>query len=709
MIAVILCICALSSGIVLMTGPAGAAAVTGTACITGFPRSSDDNADYSGVWGRPALQFMNGYACNENVYINLYSMDAHESNICYCTELGTDVKNGYVYHMDDESYWDTFPSGYNSTLTPAQIRDTIGRILYYGYCGKISGSWVSQNADGRKKLARAWATQILIWETIVGERSEYFAHIDPAPYARITKMVKGSNPIREDIISEYTEIVSKVQNHVKIASFTKSAKADAGKYSLNWDGTRFTRTFTDTRGVLSDFTFSCSDSSVKLTKSGDKLTVSSTKALSGDILITAKKNEKRKTLIMWTDGAYAPGSSTGQQDFVSYGSDKTESIVSYLKVNTETGNIKITKSSEDGKVSGVSFTLSGQGIEKTVSTGTSGEVTVNDLPLGSYTVTENMKPWYTGTQTKSVTVTKDKTVNVSFVNSLKKGSVRVTKLSEDGFYEGIKFHLYGKSLSGENVDLYALTDNKGVALFSDVPIGNGYILEETDTAERYIVPGKENVEIVWNTVTGVNVENRLKKGSLKVIKEDMDDEGIKLDGAVFLLISDKDSDGIYDTEKDEEYLRISGSDAGEYIVTDIPYGSYILIEDLAPEGYIKSDDIYPFSIKNDGETVEIHIKNEKIPETTTETTTEEETTHAPEPETTTDPVTKTTTAEETTTEESTTLETTTEETTTKPVEIPHTGDKSDTGVILLFCLMSLAVICICIMLCIRRKEGGRLE
>ena len=58
------------------------------------------------------------------------------------------------------------------------------------------------------------------------------------------------------------------------------------------------------------------------------------------------------------------------------------------------------------------------------------------------------------------------------------------------FVEGVKFHLYGTSLSGDTVDQYAVTDNNGVATFKDVLISGSeqYTLEEVDTAIRYVVP-----------------------------------------------------------------------------------------------------------------------------------------------------------------------------------------------------------------------------
>ena len=55
--------------------------------------------------------------------------------------------------------------------------------------------------------------------------------------------------------------------------------------------------------------------------------------------------------------------------------------------------------------------------------------------------------------------------NNYFYNELKRGDLKVTKTAEDGLVEGMKFHLYGTSLSGEKVDEYAYTDENGIAMF----------------------------------------------------------------------------------------------------------------------------------------------------------------------------------------------------------------------------------------------------
>ena len=109
---------------------------------------------------------------------------------------------------------------------------------------------------------------------------------------------------------------------------------------------------------------------------------------------------------------------------------------------------------------------------------------------------------------------------MTFNNVLKRGALEVTKTSEDGFVEGVKFRLYGKSLSGLNVDEYAVTDSTGVAKFRNVLIGGPYTIEEVDTAIRYVIPDPQSVSIQWNRVAKRSFANILKKFTVTVTKTD---------------------------------------------------------------------------------------------------------------------------------------------------------------------------------------------
>lgn len=188
------------------------------------------------------------------------------------------------------------------------------------------------------------------------------------------------------------------------------------------------------------------------------------------------------------------------------------------------GSAKIVKTSEDGVVEGITFTLTGNGVNQTVTTDVNGAVQIDNLKPGTYQVKETMEDKYEPQETRNVVVVSNQVATVTFNNVLKRGDLQVVKDSEDGLVEGMKFHLYGISLSGLRVDEYAVTDKNGVATFNDVLISGheSYTLEEVDTAERYIVPESQRTAIEWNTVTEKYFYNELKRGDLTVKKTSED-------------------------------------------------------------------------------------------------------------------------------------------------------------------------------------------
>lgn len=178
------------------------------------------------------------------------------------------------------------------------------------------------------------------------------------------------------------------------------------------------------------------------------------------------------------------------QDVVSYAQEVSDSINGYVKMKVSYGSCQIVKTSEDGKVDGINFTITGNGINQTVTTANGGKFQIDNLMPGIYTVTEQAYDKYEPQETHRVTVVAGQVAKVNFNNKLKRGDLQVVKSSEDNLVEGVKFHLFGTSLSGDAVDQYAVTDKDGVATFKDVLISGSepYTLEEVDTAIRYVVP-----------------------------------------------------------------------------------------------------------------------------------------------------------------------------------------------------------------------------
>ena len=137
-----------------------------------FPRDGDANCD--GVWGYNNLTLKNGWHTGSATHTNLKAIGSFSGNVGYCIEPGVHLSMGQSMTQYDENYFNNIQA--NGVISGDEIRQYIGRILQYGYRGTISTSWRSQNEAAANSIAHAYATQLLIWETIVGERDANFNH-----------------------------------------------------------------------------------------------------------------------------------------------------------------------------------------------------------------------------------------------------------------------------------------------------------------------------------------------------------------------------------------------------------------------------------------------------------------------------------------------------------------------------------------------------
>ena len=111
------------------------------------------------------------------------------------------------------------------------------------------------------------------------------------------------------------------------------------------------------------------------------------------------------------------------------------SVNAYFKIITKSGSLKLVKTSEDGVVSDIEFTVQGDDYTKTVKTNSNGEFLLSDLKPGVYKITESVSDRYESQPTQTVTIEPDKISTVTFKNTLKKGDLKIIKTSEDGIVE----------------------------------------------------------------------------------------------------------------------------------------------------------------------------------------------------------------------------------------------------------------------------------
>ena len=551
-----------------------------------FPRDGDANLDYSGTWGHDELHYMNGWTSGEATWMTtLHTIGSFDGPACYCIEPGVPRNLYRSYESYGEDYWDTFPAEYNRTIDGRTMKTLLGRIMQYGYQGNLSLDWRSQNKADADKLAHMMATQVLVWETVVGERDADFNHVDPGSADAVKSVYRTSHPLYSRFSAYYDSIEASVKKHTVIPSFMDRSEEAAQTVELSWDGGRYTATLTDTNGVLGEYAFSSAQSDMTFAVDGNDLTISAETASADGVTITAVRNNTRQGVVVWSDGHYGPDGT--MQDVVTFRDTVSDPMYAYLHLKVGYGSVKIIKTSEDGEVSGISFTVSGNGTEQTVTTNADGEMQLDDLRPGAYTVTEQSSDRYEPQEVRQVTVISGQIATVTFHNTLKRGSLEVIKTSEDHLIEGVKFHLTGASLSGLPVDEYAVTDSTGKAVFSDVLIGTGYVLSEVDTDVRYVIPEDQTAAVEWSKVTHKSIHNVLKKWNATVTKSDSatgtPQGDAKLSGAVY---------GVYKGGQLVDTYVTDGN--GQFTTVYYACGDDWTIREITPsEGYLLDSTVYP--------------------------------------------------------------------------------------------------------------------
>lgn len=428
---------------------------------------------------------------------------------CFCIERGIPLPDNTEYAGSaDASHGDKY-----KRLTENQ-RDLLKLALTYGYPNRV-GLQTSKDAN-----ACYAATQLIVWQITMGFRSSATELNDKTyPMSGYSGTMTEQYTRNKYLKAYYDAIISDMVRHYTRPSFTSYTPGAAKTFELEYKNGKYTVTLTDSNNMLGDYYVSVSGG-VSASVSGNTLTLTSTKPIND--AVTVKLNRRVYSTNMSTGFLIwsVPEKESANQDMVSGVPADNDPVPSYLKVRTAAGSAKIVKVSEDGKVDGITFRIQGEGVDQTVKTANGGVIQVDNLKPGVYTVTETEYDKYIPQEVRRVTVVSGQVSTVNFSNKLRRGDLTVKKNAEDGLTEGMKFRLYGTSLSGIEVNEYAVTDKNGVAEFKDVLIGTGYVLEEIDTPLRYVVPDKQTAAIEWNKVTNKSFDNILKKFNVTVTKSD---------------------------------------------------------------------------------------------------------------------------------------------------------------------------------------------
>ena len=571
--------------------------------LVDYPRSGDTNNN--GEWGHGNLNYMNGWKGLSTKYTGLRAMGSYSGNIAYCIEPGTGQRTGDTLTEKDENFFNNISP--NGTISGDDIRLLIGRILQYGYRGGISTSWKSQNESDANCIAHAYATQILIWETIVGERDAGFNHVSTGGCNAVLECVSSAHPLRSKILSYYNSMVTSVQNHTKVPSFCTRSSGSAKVNELEWNGSKYVATLTDTNGVLGNYNFSANINGVSFSVSGNKLTVSMDKAPSKEFTITAaKRNGVRRGVVVWTDGIHQNGN--GIQDVVTYAQEVSDPVSGFVKMKVSYGSCQIVKTSEDGKVDGI---YKGETLVDKYVTDKNGQFTTkeyvcdNDWTIREITPSEGYLLDGTihkvGAEPQLYTVEHNQTAN-DVTEQVMKGNIAIIKHTDDGETKietpenGATFEIYLKSSGSfdsaeEDERDVIVCDENGFGQTKDMPYGV-YTVHQTSGWEGRELMDDFDVFIAQNGQTyRYLINNANFESYIKVVKVDAESgKNIPYAGAGFKIF---DTDGnqvtMTFTYPTPTTIDTFYTDANGQLVTPekLEYGKgYSLVEVQAPYGYV---------------------------------------------------------------------------------------------------------------------------
>ena len=510
-----------------------------------------ENANELGI--KKDLIIGNGYRINKADYWTMIHT-ADSMKAVYCLEAGAHVSSGDSYTEDSAKEY--LNNVKNDTLNSDEIGIVLGEVFLYAFTGELT------SVEAYYKYT---ATQLLVWEALVGQRDINFNRVDNG-YTSVEKLLDNfqSDYAAQIVSGYYYEYEADIKEHSKSISFAKSTTSSAKKNAVqaNSDGTY---TFTDKNNVLSDFDAAVTDGSV-ISKSGNALKI---KADSGKTaVVTLTQNNVKES-----------GELTG---FLTLTSDSKQTLAElkadprkyYAAVKgVENGTLEIIKTSEDGIVADIEFIVLGNGKTYKVKTDRNGKINIPDLAAGEYTVTEVVPARYEKQQTKKVTVSAGKTASVSFSNTLKTGAIKINKQSEDGENGGRTF-----TISGGGKTYTVTTNGEGTAVLSDIPVYDkdnkkiAYTISEKNVPVKYVVTADQTATLTADATVSKTFKNALKKFTAEVIKKDSengDPQGnASLAGAVYGLYRDGELINTYTTDE-KGYFKTREYVCGNYTIQEI--------------------------------------------------------------------------------------------------------------------------------------------
>lgn len=586
--------------------------------------------------------YLNGYSGYGDATFNYPHYMEINGDPAYCIFPGVDAEN---LTYTDEQALDTWENGFSEAQ-----RQAIGLIvaLGYGACDFTADSndnmASTYNWDEAKtiQVQKYMATQILIWEIIVQDRSAAY------PYTLNNSRLWDSFYKANDnwykwptMLKVRNEIIAKMQASTTIPSFASNSATTAPEIKLTYNASTklYEATVTDANKVLANYNFSSSVSGITFTRNGNTLKITATREAAATIMksdavasatgpsVTANPD---KEAIVWS-AAYGQPVVTPAP---------TTPVKAYISLAVEdSSTMTMSKTSPNGDVEGYCFKIyqwgSGSWYGKSDASGkiyvtdenytaSSKTYTFEGLTDGEYTFLEVLSKHGAGSvfpNSWKITVTDadGKTVfNKTFTgeiardsngdarlgvtdakiaitglsggghmtmiinNAPENGDLEIVKTSSSGNVSGFNFKVEGNGISKT-----VTSDEDGRIKVEGLKEGTYTVTEVLPKDSPYYctTDNPQTVSVKSGKTATVTFDNELKKWRVTVTKKDAKtgeaQADATLDGAVY---------GLY---KDGKLLKQYTVKNGTFTTDEYLCGTgYTLKEISAPPGYQLDTTVY---------------------------------------------------------------------------------------------------------------------
>ncbi len=278
--------------------------------------------------------------------------------------------------------------------------------------------------------------------------------------------------------------------------------------------------------------------------------------------------------------------------------DTTEVEVEWNKTNDsiienelKKGSVRVIKVDEDDnsiRIPNVTFEIldKDNNLLEKITTNENGEAKTKEYAIRDY---EQLKiheietdQWYVlNDEMQTITLEANQIKDITFTNEKKKGQIRVIKVDMDNnevLLEGVTFDILDEQ--GNIVDTIT-TDSNGEAITKRLPIDQKYTILEKSTLQNYVLTEEtQTVTLEQDKIKDVTFQNEKKKGQIRVIKVDMDNNEVLLEGVTFDVLDEQgnvvdtittDSNGEATTKRlpiDQEYTILEKSTLQNYVLTE---------------------------------------------------------------------------------------------------------------------------------------------